>query len=1620
MALKIYKVTPEQFKKLAAGETIVVKIPDPNDVTKTIAVEYKYEADAVYNTTEKSNPIIIQVDSLQGTVDKNIQELEKLKTDTIPGLSNTLNQTKEELSTNLNTEISNRENAIKEQADKVDAQATELQKLSNALSSKVDEDKLSTYATTASLNEEITRAKNVEEGLNISTTNALEISNKCKDDMAKITVDVGKINAEVFDTTGAGKISRIEQTAEKIEGAVFDGDTNRISSLEQTVTGLTARVSDAEGNISTIKTSATALEATVASNKKDINTNTTNIANLKLTSEEFQTAITKKVDDKADRNYVDDKIASNSGAFRDNWTFMNGTDISRDLGLTEVDVNDTTKIAETLTTKAKAALGNSTLKNNDYAIVNVKTSAVDRIDRYKYVINEGVGAFKFEYSINNTTFTPEQWNAINSGITSDNVVDITTNKTEISNISQKVDNITSQVADINKSTATLRNDINEQETTISNQGEKITTLEQTTTQINATVAETNKNLTTVTNKVNNQETKIEENTSNISTITATTNEIKTSVSSLDAEVKTKADNGTVTNLENRVRSAETSITQNKNAIDLKAAASDVYTKEEIDDNYSTTEAMNAAITVATTGITQTVASTYETKENASSNISRLQTQIQQNATNISAKVDANQDGATTGFGWNLTKDKFVIGSKSSDQEEYKTILQADKSGLKVVGEIQSSSGKIGGFDINSNNINSNMKSFADKTTQKGVYIGTDGIKLGQKFSVDAEGNVTANSLRTITETFILYAASTQNTTPPADSEFKSSLPVLEAGQYLWVKNIITYSDASSDTYYLVGTTGAKGDTGQAGEQGPKGDKGDTGAQGPKGEKGEKGDAGERGPQGIQGLQGLQGEKGDQGIPGKDGNNGISQYFHIRYSEKENPEVPEDMSETPGTYIGTYVDDVAEDSASPSDYNWARFKGIQGEKGDKGTDAPTIISVVPQYIQQNKTTSTAPSSNDVEWSDEPGNYDENKLYWTRTKTTYSNNNITYSNPVLSKELNSAFALAQGKSTSYYSETIPENAKAGDTWFFTSTDKKAKIIINENEYGVGTLFQYTTAGKWVDISSEIVANKVTANYINGLNVTTKKIAVLDGSGTLFSADTDTKKVQMAGFNVTADKIENTQTDNKKVLLSPADGLILGNNNIKLTPEGAAYIKTGYLGKSVLFTGNNNISNKTTHNIPFNKTLYWQHASASFDTSWSPANNEVELQCDPSQWDNIVDGASSASIKYFGQRVILPSADKVVNYENLSQSELSVYIEAEVFIYANKSNVDIKMAAFYSDRILGNKKVTWDETASLSDFGTFGTKEDVSGKTGVNIFDGAIGVKDVCEINGEYLSVDDAENNWNEIPWSSVPGNRAYFVNINPTWKCTSTTGKKYINARSGVELGSRVDLNYTPQLYLGENLNNKYPVPISFVPEKWKYTTIDLAKDYIYGFIPNTIDYSYNNYNRTVNISGYTRENFGMCLPTYPMSPILIPLIINSGSGQASFTGNKDSLGTSMSATIVSQGENTVYAALYGLKLIDIAFADLLWDYNFTSTGGTSVSFTDVTSNIKLSENDSDVLALNNIFGKPTVVAIKYTISVASNALENDIRCSLKINNNTYESTTMNLSVYSLSVSGGTTD
>lgn len=110
-------------------------------------------------------------------------------------------------------------------------------------------------------------------------------------------------------------------------------------------------------------------------------------------------------------------------------------------------------------------------------------------------------------------------------------------------------------------------------------------------------------------------------------------------------------------------------------------------------------------------------------------------------------------------------------------------------------------------------------------------------------------------------------------------------------------------------------------------------------QGPKGDKGDPG---------TQGLQGIQGEKGEQGIPGKDGKNGSTTYFHIKYAAVSNPTASQ-MTEVPNTYIGTYVDFTAADSADPAKYTWSRFQGIQGEKGTQGIPGTNGVNGRTSYL-----------------------------------------------------------------------------------------------------------------------------------------------------------------------------------------------------------------------------------------------------------------------------------------------------------------------------------------------------------------------------------------------------------------------------------------------------------------------------------------------------------------------------------------------------------------------------------------------------------------------------------------------------------------------------------------------
>ena len=120
------------------------------------------------------------------------------------------------------------------------------------------------------------------------------------------------------------------------------------------------------------------------------------------------------------------------------------------------------------------------------------------------------------------------------------------------------------------------------------------------------------------------------------------------------------------------------------------------------------------------------------------------------ATQIQAKVSKQSPSGQTSFGWNLTDSEWTVFSGSTSN----TILKASSSGLEVKGKISATSGEIGGFTIGATSIYSNGMSSMSSSQSTGVHVGTDGIKLGQNFSVTTSGNVTAKNI-TLTGTLTI-------------------------------------------------------------------------------------------------------------------------------------------------------------------------------------------------------------------------------------------------------------------------------------------------------------------------------------------------------------------------------------------------------------------------------------------------------------------------------------------------------------------------------------------------------------------------------------------------------------------------------------------------------------------------------------------------------------------------------------------------------------------------------------------------------------------------------------------------------------------------------------------------
>lgn len=239
------------------------------------------------------------------------------------------------------------------------------------------------------------------------------------------------------------------------------------------------------------------------------------------------------------------------------------------------------------------------------------------------------------------------------------------------------------------------------------------------------------------------------------------------------------------------------------------------------------------------------------------------------------------------------------------------------------------------------------------------YVGEDGSPGSPGTSV------------TITNREIKYSKSTNGTTPSTtESDWGTSIPSTVAGEYLWTRVIVTYSNGQSTTAYSVayhGDTGAQGPQGEQGIQGPQGDPGNgissisyyyavtqTQSQ-PRAsavtsttiptlsatnkylwqkEVIDYTDISMADKVTVL-LLAVYGDQGIQGPQGPQGQNATQYYTYIRYSANSNGSSMTTSPQSNTKYIGVYVG-TSSTVPSYTSFTWSKYVG------DPGTSSYTYV------------------------------------------------------------------------------------------------------------------------------------------------------------------------------------------------------------------------------------------------------------------------------------------------------------------------------------------------------------------------------------------------------------------------------------------------------------------------------------------------------------------------------------------------------------------------------------------------------------------------------------------------------------------------------------------------------
>lgn len=302
------------------------------------------------------------------------------------------------------------------------------------------------------------------------------------------------------------------------------------------------------------------------------------------------------------------------------------------------------------------------------------------------------------------------------------------------------------------------------------------------------------------------------------------------------------------------------------------------------------------------------------------------------------------------------------------------------------------------------------------------------------------------------------------------------------------------------------------------------------------------------------IEGVDGKDGTNGIPGKNGIDGKTSYLHIKYSD-DGSTFTGNAGETPGKWIGQYVDFVQADSTVFSDYTWTKVQGPQGVQGPKGTDGKTYYTWI-KY---------ADDSSGKNMSDSPDGKPYIGLAYNKATASESTNPSDYTwslikgdkgNPGVAGRTYfidaSTVIIKRGQNGRISPTSVTFSAYYRDGDSSERTPYYGRFIISESVDGDIWEAKYTSA-----------VDEISKEYVPTETATSVKCVLYAAGGTQTEMDQQTVSIVVDVSNLTQEIIFDTLTNN-------------GENQGVYLNDGKIYINMTYAKGGTLVLGGLNDTN------------------------------------------------------------------------------------------------------------------------------------------------------------------------------------------------------------------------------------------------------------------------------------------------------------------------------------------------------------------------------------------------------------------------------------------------------------